>query len=591
MKIISAEYYHTYIAPLIEGCETKECDQYRNTTRKLMQEETDDPAKKEILMLFDAVVSYRLVLDSPNEPFKPLLVMDGHRSAIPSDLSEEQRKFLQQILPEITDNELKARVADTLWTLKHGQARQHAEVAIEAYLASADTLQTVAWFYPSDRLTRAFRIFLQLRLASSHIAPEHDALQKIQDYIEKEKNTTPSYLAIHLIKLLYKERRADNERHAAILESIAATNEKENCHDTARKAWSLAAKLYQRVGNADDSVLRCQVNSAETYVKLADIAESGEQPSYMLICRWLQSAVETYRSIPGKQQRRNAIYVRLLKGQLKITNEMQSFSTEVDVSDIVKKATEEVSGHDLFTALYKFAFLMRPPSLDEVQKEMETDEHQFVGLTLFPARYHDQRGKVTDQSAENDSLESKMHRHIAQLHRNFYATAIIMPALQQIRLEHNISLSQWVTALENHPFVPPERVNAYAYGFYHGFHGDFLSAAHILIPQIENSIRYVLNNYEQQTSRQIAGGIQEESSLNYMLEGSSDCVQILTDLFGEDLVFDLQGLLIKKEGENIRNNLMHGLLDDDQLFTPGLAYLYWLAIHIIFIPVQNRCSP
>ena len=69
-----------------------------------------------------------------------------------------------------------------------------------------------------------------------------------------------------------------------------------------------------------------------------------------------------------------------------------------------------------------------------------------------------------------------------------------------------------------------------------------------MIPQIENSIRYVLNNYERQTSRQIAEGIQEESSLNYTLE----CEE-LVEVLGKDLVFDLQGLLIKKEGENMRN--------------------------------------
>lgn len=583
---INNEHYQAYIAPLIEGCEEKECHQYWSITRKLMQEETDDQTKKETLALFDAVVSYMLAPDSPAEPFKPVWIMDGRRSPIPDDLTEEQREFLQQVLPEIADNELRARVADTLWTLRYGKARQHAEVAIEAYLTSANILLERSWHDTWERLTRAFRIFQQLRLFDTDVPPEKNAPQKILDYIEAEKDTAPPYLVLHLIELLYEARRADNERHAAILESIATAHEEKNHYDTARDAWNLAAKLHQHADKVDDAI-RCQVNGAETYVKLADIAEAGEQPSYMLICGWLQSAVEAYRSIPGKQQRRDEIYERLLEGQPKIKNEMQSFSTEVDVSDIVKKATEEVSGHDLFTALYKFAFLMRPPPLDEVKEEMEEQARKSPLSAMMSATYHDRKGRVVAKSSMDDSPESKMHRHIAQFHRNFFAKSALMPALQQIRLEHNISLFEWVSFLKDHPFVPPERVNAYAYGFFHGFHGDFLSAAHILIPQIENSIRYVLNNYERQTSRQIAGGIQEESSLNYTLEDSADCVQILTELFGKDLVFDLQGLLIKKEGENMRNNLMHGLLDDDQLFAPEFVYLYWLALHIIFIPVKN----
>ncbi len=582
LETLTVQHYHDFIAPLIEGCEQKECLQYWSITRKLMQEETDNQAKKKITALFDAIVSYMLAPDSPSKPFKPMFIdyAEGKRSPIPDDLTEKQLEFLQQVLPEITDNELKARVADTLWTLRHGKARQYAEVAIEAYMSTADTLLKRSWYDDArDRLTRAFRIFQQLHF-DENIPPEKDVPRKILDYIEAEKDTDPPYLVVHLIELLHEARRADNKRHAAILESIAATYETNNHYDKARKAWNIAAQLHQDAGKADD-VVRCQVNSAESYIKLADIAEAGEQPSYMQICSLLQSAVEAYLSIPGKQQRRNEIYERLLDGQTKIKNEMQFFSNEIDVPDIVKKSKEEVSGHDLFTALYKFAFLMRPPTLDEVKLAMEEQARNFPLSAIIPTTYHDRKGRVVTKSSMDDSPESKMHRYLAQFHRNFFAKSTLMPALQQIRMEHNISLFEWVSFLKDHPFVPPERVNTYAYGFFHGFHGDFLSAAHILIPQIENSIRYILNNYERQTSRLIEGGIQEESTLNYMLE----CEE-LVEMLGKDLVFDLQGLLIKKEGENMRNNLMHGLLDDDQLFAPEFVYLYWLILHIIFLPLR-----
>lgn len=579
--ILTIEHYHAHIAPLIDGCEEKKCHAYWSETRKILKEEIIDEAKREVLVLFDAVVSFMLVPSSPNEAFKPVLIMDGQRTFMPSDLRPEQLDYLQQILPEIADPELKARVADTLWTLRHGGgAHVQAKTAISSYIASTDNLLQSGWFYVSDRLERALRIFLQLRLKNEDNSDELNVLKKIESYIEQQKSAKPPYLTIRLIELLDETHHADNERHAVILEEIAATQESLNNFDAARDAWNLAGNLHQKAKKVDDWE-RCQSNAAETYVKLADIAEKGEQPSYVLISSWLQSAVETYRSIPGKQQRRDEIYACLLTAQSKIQGEMRGISTEIDVSEIMKKATEAVSGQHKFIALCKFAFLLHPPKLNEIKEQMDRQAEKTPLSSMMPTTFVNRKGRVVATSSPDDPVETRMHRYISEFHRNIYTKSVLQPALLQIRLEHNISLNEWVGFIKDHPFVPPERAIAFAYGLFHGFHGDFLSAAHILIPQIENSIRYVLNNYEKQTSKQMTGGIQEESSLNQTLN-----IEELKEIFGEDLVFDLKGLLVEKIGENLRNTISHGLLDDDQMFEPELVYLYWLTLHIIFLPVR-----
>lgn len=577
---LTIQHYRDHIEPLINGCEEKECHAYWSATRNIAKDQITDEAQKDVLLLFDAVVSFMLSPSSPGEPFKPILIMEGRRSPIPSDLKPEHRDYLQEILPAIADAEMRARIADTLWTLKHGTAHVHAETAITAYLDSADTLRKKSWRCAYERLERALRIFLQLGLNRKDVADNLNAPQKIKDFIKKEKSAKPPYLPMRLIELLHESHYADDERYAAILEDIAGAQEAFDDHNTARDAWALAGQLHKSAKKRED-MIRCQCNAAETYVKLADVAEKGEHPSYMLICGWLQSAVEAYRTIPEKQQRRDELYDRLLQAQPRIHKEMKVISTNVDVSDIVKQVIEEVSGKNIFTALYKFAFLLHPPELEEIKEQMEEQARNAPLSSIFPATFHDRKGRVVAKSSLDDSIENRMHRHVAQFHRNFYARSVLWPALQQIRLEHNISLHEWIGFVRDHPFVPPERTVTYAYGLFHGFHGDFLSAAHILIPQIENSIRYILNNYEKQTSRQIAGGIQEESSLNQTLE----CAE-LKEMLGENIVFDLKGLLIEKIGENLRNTISHGLMDDDQMFKPEIVYLYWLTLHIIFLPVK-----
>jgi hypothetical protein len=569
---LTPDLYYKYIKPLVDNCDEKECKKYWLKIREVNREQQNET----ILELFEAVCSYLLVPDFPDK-FKPFCVMNTKRSPMPSDLTIEQRDFLEQILPQIEDSELRARVSDTLWSLKHGKKREHAELAIEAYIAASDKFSEKFWLCKYNRLARAFSIFLNVKFVRNEVPVEKDAHKKILDTI---KVTNHSILVTSLIKLLIEKNKADDS-HAIVLEDIAVAQEGNNQFKEARDAWGLAGKLYKKAKKTDDEI-RCQENAAKTYVKLADIEEYGPCRS-MKICSLLQSALEEYRNISGKKQQVFDINARLVQCQLKIKSEMQSFEKEIDISFYMKQAIEKVSRRDIASALSEFLCLLRPLKIEEIQKELEKQAKQSPLSTLVSTTYHNQKGHVVDSYSPDDSQEKKMHRHVAQVYRRFHAKSALEPALHQISLEHNISLDDWVALLKSSPFVPTERVNAYAYGFLHGFQGDFFSAAHILIPQIENSIRYVLNNYGRQTSRQTDGIIQEESPLNHTLEQPE-----LVEIFGKDVVFDLQGLLIKKEGNNLRNKLMHGLLDDAQMVSGELAYLYWLALYIICVmPKKN----
>ena len=58
----------------------------------------------------------------------------------------------------------------------------------------------------------------------------------------------------------------------------------------------------------------------------------------------------------------------------------------------------------------------------------------------------------------------------------------------------------------------------------------------------------------------------------------------LKKILGNDIAFDLQGLLVKSEtgvGDNLRNRMAHGLMDDKDFFRTDAIYLWWLALHLL----------
>ncbi len=114
----------------------------------------------------------------------------------------------------------------------------------------------------------------------------------------------------------------------------------------------------------------------------------------------------------------------------------------------------------------------------------------------------------------------------------------------------------------------------------------FLTATHLLIPQLESSVRYVLSRSGVIVSKLDSLGTQEEKDLGALLYEPR-----LEELLGEDLVFDLQGLLVERFGINLRNKMAHGLMKHDEFPSPIVLYLWWLVLRICLIYVLvNRNS-
>jgi hypothetical protein len=64
-----------------------------------------------------------------------------------------------------------------------------------------------------------------------------------------------------------------------------------------------------------------------------------------------------------------------------------------------------------------------------------------------------------------------------------------------------------------------------------------------------------------------------------------------TEIFGEDRVFDLRGLLVEKAGTNLRHEVSHGLVDDRIVESPQAAYAWWITLHLcVYGPRQSLLS-
>lgn len=574
---------------IIDGCEKKECHSYSTLffakAREL--EENKDPVNQEIFTLLDGISSMFLKEASISEPYGPMFVMGGSRSAIIDDFSDEHLNVLSEILSSIQDPEIKARIADVIWIRK--KDFKAAQTAIDSYLASASRLESSDhWTQCAQRIERALRISVTLGKKSPFF---EKVIEHIEKVIDKYGSNDPLFLSHNLMSLLLEFRQGQPEKYIKLSGEIATKAESDKNHYRARSYWEIKAK-WHKVSDEAEKEKQSLISVAETYVKEAEQAVSRDKPSYLLASSHLQHAIEAYRRIGGNRERIEELHSILLRYQEKSLKEMGMVSSEgIDLSDAVKESIDRVKGKQLFDALFEFALMLRSPRVKDLRKQVEEAAKKYPIQYLIAAVVVNENGKVvakhSNMHSDNpEEVEKAIQEHMykqASFHHQIYTLSLIEPIRDQLNLDHNVRLQDFLRIVTNNPLVPAGREFIFAQGLKLGMEGDYLNAIHLLIPQVENSMRHILTQMGEIPSGIDSKGIQDERSLNITLYSPS-----LVKVFGDDIVFDLQGLLVERFGANLRNRMAHGLMDYNSFYSVEVPYLWCLILKICCLPVIKQ---
>lgn len=573
---------------IIGGCQEKDCVSYSPLffARARELEATGDQKGSELFTLLGAITSFMLKSDSKDEPFGPVFVSRNSRSAILDDLQGLHLDALKEIVAEIKDPEMRARVADVLWVTRRDF--RMAELAVEAYLESAKNLENPEnWPKCVDRIERATRIAVSLgpKNASSSLVFSH-----IEGVLDRYQGEDPLFLSAKMMELLLEFGQGHPTKYATLSEKAASRAETESNWHRASTYWEIKARWQER---QNDSAGRREalVNAAESYVKEAESALNRPSPSYLVASTHLQRAIEAHRRI-GNKTRVEELHKVLLQYQAESMKEMKPISTKLEVTEKVKEAIEQavetVKGKGFHDALFDLALMLRLPKVEYLKQQAIKSAQEHPLQHLVSATSVDRQGKVIGRrpsmlSKDPEEIEAATRAEMffqAQFQDTIDVQWILQPVGQQIVMEHPCRLNDFLPMVSNNPLVPEGREYLYAKGLQAGIHGDLSVAAHLLIPQFEHSVRYVLAQRGVITSGIDQEGIQEEYNLNKTLY-----LPVLHEIFGEDMVFHLQRLLVEPLGGNLRNKMAHGLMSYGDFHSIEVVYLWWLILKLVCIPL------
>lgn len=550
----------------------------------------DLPLSRCYWVLADAC-SLQLHPDNCNEPLQPGSIDE---KGLPRGLSAlaAHVPILGEAYAEFESPLLRARLAEVCWLLRRPKRQLNdALAAIGAYVQTPIDPDT--WFEEGSeqRWRRAARLAMQLRApGEKHLKLIADALSGIVHKELAPGAETKVALSVSRILTVLPAELTNLEAIAALL--VARAEEYRRKRD-----WHFAelhlkqAREFFRDGDsaADAAVLLAEVHTAE-----AEGRKEGNSPSYMAAADFYNDAIQVLTTIPkayrqarGVAERLAQLHVLMREAQLKSVDEFAVVRTPpVDISKEVKASADAVAGLGAVEAVVELATILSGASKERARTEAveSLQKHSFSRLFATKHVASDGRtvrktspaGDLVDTSSANETVFTKMVQD-HQFRIRLVVPCTIVPAWQQIVLEHFIEEQDLYDICARSSVVPHGRQWIIAKGLKAGFDGDFTVALHLLVPQLEHIVRTQLGLAGVKTVT-VDDGISMENGLSTLVK-----LPDTERIFGPDFTFELRALFCEQAGPNLRNDLAHGLLGPGETAGAASVYAWWFMLRLVVL--------
>lgn len=557
-------------------------------------EEQRLPEGRVLWLLADAC-SIMLKPSSLNEPFAPFTVMNGKRSALPEDLTQEDIDFLSSIYKDINDSKLQARISDLIWLVKKPKDPQAALTAIDAYRQVP--INTESWIRDGRECwDRAIQLCLMLRAGAG------DRIQEVEDVLQASllgtKNSDGN-LPLWIADLMHKNGlgKAVAVEICEHLENLATEYADKGDLFRSRDHYEAAEEWYERVGNKEKSA-EMSVHCAETWANEAVARQSSDSsPSHMVAASFYENAIQKYRTVPRRYRESHNVDARIeeLRSRLneageKSLGEMGVISSDpIDISDLVENSRKLVRGKNLVEALLSLSNVYHGAKVEKVRTYSKELMESHPLQALFSATHMSSDGRViakrpgADLGGEqsDQALWAEMVKHYI-MELGIVVQGDVWPALEVVRSEHRIREQDFVALARQSPIIPTGRERLVGKALFAGYDNDFVTALHILVPQLEHLVRFHLKQAGIKTTNLDPNGIENENGLSTLMDHHK-----VEDIFGEDLAFEIRALFCDPFGPNLRNELAHGLVGFAEAQSTYAIYAWWLILKLTFNTYWN----
>lgn len=511
-----------------------------------------------------------------------------------NSFTEEECHLLYHIRLSVTNPEIRARLCDVLWLKKQPSNVKHFELGLEAchyYFLSAQSMENhVNLLDAKKRLERALVLGYNFRKLPQN--PLEPIIKHVKAVIDNPPQ--PNFIR-HYLSLICSRKFLDEQE---VGKYVRFTEEKAKSH-LENEDW-LAAQSYWKKHRAflklkpeDTKSQQIQASKNESEVDVQHAFARAKAHEYGEAASLLAKGIKGLRSFGEDEARVNRLHAQLIEYQDKSKSQSVSFHVgDYDITDSVFARINEVQNKSFPDAIYALIQMFQPLSEEMLLHKAKQLIEKYDYHQLFSILYTNDRGrferrtspyKIGGSEEENNNVLQVSKNHEARFIVGCQGSTI-SGAIEHIALEHPVGIEDWDFIVNRSPFVPPGKELIFAKGFQAGLRGDFMTAAHLLIPQVESSIRSLLEQAGVAASKLLDSELQQERSLEQLLE-----IPVLKEIFSNSgLLYTIRFVFSDRAnlGLNLRNELAHGLISDDRFQGSDFIYAWWLILCLVGRPIM-----
>lgn len=510
--------------------------------------------------------------------FPKIEYTDGSASPTMAAFGDAAVAAIEAWLASTTNPIHRARCADFLWEKRRDY--RTAQVAVDAYLEAADLYLANRW-YPelADAIDRASELALKLKDRARRDRAKAAGFRIADELVHNKRHDVLVYTRDILGTLQGFGRWLTDEEWARIVALV------EECiaifdHDGTGKRgflellWSPEARRRQ-----PDQVAAAKRRFAESLE--AEAREAMTTKGALVGLVTYRRALDAYIEV-GDTTKIDEL--KRLVGEAADASEceMKPVSATVTIPrEQFERRTNWLLTHDLHDALMMLALYAWPiPKVDEVREHAAENRRRFP-IQWLATRVTLKDGRVVDAPSTEEEIEQSSFAHEYEQERGFrrMELSLIMDRLED---EKGLDTATLVNLLRRGGLVDKDTLETISVGFDRYFAGDYVSALHILVPQLEDVLRGFLVPLGVATTS-VREGLTREKPLDEVLRTPK-----LRAVLGEDLAVFLEMLFTDQRGANMRNEAAHGLIKAKDCTRDRLHYVIFCYITLARYTVSER---
>lgn len=296
--------------------------------------------------------------------------------------------------------------------------------------------------------------------------------------------------------------------------------------------------------------------------------------TYYPTSKKFREGFELIKSVADCQAIKDRLIAKLQKAQLEDAQMMVAVGLDISPNIDYKKLQEAIGDLNISSFVAAFQALLEIPILplnliNEAAMEQEANQSPLGKLFSEQVRLSAKGKPVGFGKGE----QAKANQ-IRMQHREVMIVFIkmIKNAIDMYDMPIKEAVFKMLVEIKS-PLVSNTRFYLFAEGLFQGFQNNYVISAHLLVPQLENTLREFatkhhisVTNYKiREEFENTLGGILEKTEL----------------LIKEELLVELKSFFTDSTSVNFRNELLHGLMSTDRIEHYGI-YNWWLMLKLIF---------